>query len=38
MAGDVVNIKICSPLKLRNGLTGSTTQSATHMPIVKAAC
>ena len=22
MAGDVVNIKICNPLKLRSGLTG----------------
>jgi len=22
MAGDVVNIKVCSPLKLRSGLTG----------------
>jgi hypothetical protein len=22
MAGDVINIKICSPLKLRSGLTG----------------
>jgi len=22
MAGDVANIKVCSPLKLRNGLTG----------------
>ena len=23
MAGDVINIKVCSPLKLRNGLTGN---------------
>lgn len=23
MAGDVVNIKLCSPLKLRSGLTGN---------------
>jgi hypothetical protein len=23
MAGDVVNIKVCSPLKLNNGLTGN---------------
>jgi len=23
MAGDVVNIKVCSPLKLRSGLTGN---------------
>ncbi len=22
MAGDVVNMKVCSPLKLRSGLTG----------------
>ena len=29
MAGNVVNIKVCIPLKLRSGLTGSTTQSAT---------
>ncbi len=23
MAGDVVNIKVCNPLKLRSGLTGN---------------
>jgi hypothetical protein len=29
MAGKALSIKVCSPLKLRKGLTGNTTQSAT---------
>lgn len=29
MAGKVLNINVCSPLKQRSGLTGESTQSAT---------
>ena len=35
MAGDVANIKVCSPLKLRSGLIGSATQSATTHTIYR---
>jgi len=35
MAGEVINIKVCSPLKLRSGLKGITTQSATTHTIYR---
>ena len=36
MAGDVVNIKVCSPLKLCNGLTGNhnaTCHNSYNLPL-----
>jgi hypothetical protein len=36
MAGDVVNIKVCSPLKLRSGLTGkyhATSHYSYNLPL-----
>jgi hypothetical protein len=35
MAGDVANIKVCSPHILRSGLIGTTTQSATTHTIYR---
>lgn len=33
--GECLNFKVCSPLKLRSGLAGDTTQSATTHTIFR---